>query len=53
MQVLFKFNLTSCLHNAYSDVVRERVLVVDWHMHSFYLYLRRLHALIESTLQVG
>jgi len=44
--------MVSCLHNAYNDVVRERVLVADWHMQTFYLYLKKLHALIDETLKV-
>ena len=49
MNILFKNNLVGALYNAHSDVVKNGVLITEWHIHSFFVHICKLYSLIQDT----
>lgn len=45
--------MVSCLHNAHEDIVKNKVLIVGWHIHSFYMHIRKIYFLIRMTYEVS
>lgn len=50
LNILFKNNLVGTLYNAFSDVMKNGVLITEWHIHSFFLYVCKFYYLIKSTV---
>ena len=49
LNILFKNNLVGTLYNAYSDVMKNGVLITEWHIHSFFFFIHQIHSLIKTT----